>query len=134
MVENKLLNKSSEFKMTHQATTSYVIIFWRVSCLSDGQTDTMCENNDHLFGRDLVGQYLEVCTCFTVLMKWFYNQKDICVINDPLCQSHSIAWKLFCCPWFCQVGPDRHTPRVKIVITATVVGYVDQFYVLQGWN
>ena len=25
-------------------------------CFKDVRTDTMCENNDHLFGRGLVGQ------------------------------------------------------------------------------
>ena len=26
--------------------------------LTDGRTDTMCDNNDHLFGQALVGQYM----------------------------------------------------------------------------
>ena len=43
-------NKSKDFKVTHQ-THLAVRVF-----LFSGRTDTMCENNDHLFGhRGLVG-------------------------------------------------------------------------------
>ena len=46
--------KSKDFKVTHQAPFSFVACF----CFPDRQTDTMCENNGHLFGlRGLVGQY-----------------------------------------------------------------------------
>ena len=62
---DKSENKSSELKMTHQATANR----WPLSahmmtgvaalfCFSDGRTDTTHENNDHLFGRGLVGQLL----------------------------------------------------------------------------
>ena len=37
--------------MTHQAPT---LALKRV--FSDEHADTMCENNDHLFGRGMVGQ------------------------------------------------------------------------------
>ena len=51
--------------MTHQApANNWLSLFSRMVsvverfCLCDGQTDTMCENNDHLFaGRGLVGKY-----------------------------------------------------------------------------
>ena len=66
-------NKSGEFKMTHQATANRLSLFssmesvilftgpCRQRCRAfiyfcDSRTDTMCENNDHPFGRGLVGQ------------------------------------------------------------------------------
>ena len=57
--------------MTHQAQVNffthgarcctYIVFLASMSalffvCVTDGRTDTMCENHDHLFGRGLVGQ------------------------------------------------------------------------------
>ena len=59
----KLLIKSSDFKMTHQAPSNRFLLFSRllsvvahIFCCCDERTDTMCEKNYHLFGRGLVGQ------------------------------------------------------------------------------
>ena len=66
----KKKRKSGEFKMTHQATaknvlinfthglrcSAYLVFLYSVIYFSNGWTDTKCENNDHLFGRGLVGQ------------------------------------------------------------------------------
>ena len=57
-------NKSGDFRVTHQATANnrwslfscMVSFVARFHFVTDGRTDTMCENNDHLFGRGLVGQ------------------------------------------------------------------------------
>ena len=47
----KKLNKSGDFKVTHQAQCS-VFCFHR----ADKRTDTISESNDHLYGRGLMGQ------------------------------------------------------------------------------
>ena len=60
-------NKSSELKMTHQATANryhyqhtWCPALQRIFVFrKDVRTDTTCENNDHLFGRGLVGQYFD---------------------------------------------------------------------------
>ena len=69
--------KSSEFKMTHPSPANRWSLFSRMvfvvlfpgldvgvvmrfyfcdNLRTDGRTDTLCDNNDHLFGRGLVGQ------------------------------------------------------------------------------
>ena len=43
----------------HAWCPSYRVFLFAVEdrfCFCDGRTDTLCENNDHLFGRGLVDQ------------------------------------------------------------------------------
>ena len=59
---------SGDFRVTHQAPAnrwslfsrmvSFVakILFYERFYFCDGRTDTMCKNNDHIFGPGLVGQ------------------------------------------------------------------------------
>ena len=63
------INKLDEFKMTHRATSNIQVVI--LSCMVPivkcvlvsgsvflffGRTGTMCDNNDQLFGHDLVSQ------------------------------------------------------------------------------
>ena len=61
LVKEKTNNKSGDFRVTHQAPANRWSLFSSIVSfiarfLFFGRTDTMCENNDHLFGRGLVGQ------------------------------------------------------------------------------
>ena len=55
-------NKSGDLRVTHLAPANWWSLFsYMVSvvahiCFCDGRTDILRENNDHLFGRGLVGQ------------------------------------------------------------------------------
>ena len=51
------INKSGEFKMTHQAIANRFSLFSRMAS-GRGRTDTIYENSDHLSGRGRVGQHL----------------------------------------------------------------------------
>ena len=54
--------KSGDFRVTHQALANRWSLFSDMASViarfyfCDRRTDTMCENNDHLFGSGLVGQ------------------------------------------------------------------------------
>ena len=57
--------------MTHQAPCSVVACFCTVACFCfpDGRSDTTSENNDHLFGRGLVGKCKKAIDSSTRLAK-----------------------------------------------------------------
>ena len=75
-VQLKKTYKSSHFRVTHQAkanrwslSTHMVSVVVRF-CFCDGRTDTLCENNDHLFGRGLGGsKYLYLSCSSRILMR-----------------------------------------------------------------
>ena len=52
---------------------------------TDGRTDTMCENNDHLFGRSLVGEKWNLLTCFKSRMPSSASCNNVTnlVVNKP---------------------------------------------------
>ena len=55
-------NKSGDFRVTHQAPFKVVVCFVFCDVHTYLSTDTMCENNDHLFGHQgLVDQLKMLC-------------------------------------------------------------------------
>ena len=121
------VNKSDDFRVTHQATADSCSNYphtW-VSVLTDERTDTC----------------VKIMTTYSALA--LVGQQDRCVINYPLCQTHSLAcnkhclvftWNLFCFARFRKVGTDVRTDNMcesnDQYLSWLWVGLVDQFYAI----